>query len=459
MLLKIRKYLQRVHRSFGSLSAMQVIVVVFLAIILAGTMFLMLPAASKNGTATPFVTALFTATSCTCVTGLALVDTATHWSGFGQTVMLLMIQVGGLGFMTVVTLFFFAVRHRIGLKERLIMAQTLGMDKLSGIVKMVKKILLRTLVIELVGAAILTIRFWFQMPLEKALWWGVFHAISAFCNAGFDIMGAVEVGGSLVDYVGDPVVNVTLMLLIALGGLGFFVWDDVLSKRQFRKCSVYTRLVLLISLILTVGGGVLFAVLEWHNPATLGALPVGEKLLAAMFQSVTTRTAGFYTIPQGNLTGASLALTDVLMLIGGSSGSTAGGVKTVTMGVLLLSVIATARGRSRVTVFHRTISEKQIRDAVCVVVMVVMLAVIGAMYLSMANGLDFESCIYETISALATVGLTTGITPQLGLLSHLMLIVFMFFGRVGIMTISLGFLLSDQAEERYRYAETKVLIG
>jgi len=459
MFVKIRKGLHRMRRSVGRLSPMQIIAVVFLAIILAGTMFLMLPAASKNGTATPFVTALFTATSCTCVTGLALVDTATHWSGFGQTVMLLMIQVGGLGFMTVVTLFFFAVRHRIGLKERLIMAQTLGMEKLSGIVKMVKKILLRTLVIELVGAAILTIRFWFQMPLEKALWWGVFHAISAFCNAGFDIMGAVEVGGSLVDYVGDPVVNVTLMLLIALGGLGFFVWDDVLSKRQFRKCSVYTRLVLLISLILTVGGGVLFAVLEWHNPATLGALPVGEKLLAAMFQSVTTRTAGFYTIPQGNLTGASLALTDVLMLIGGSSGSTAGGVKTVTMGVLLLSVIATARGRSRVTVFHRTISEKQIRDAVCVVVMVVMLAVIGAMYLSMANGLDFESCIYETISALATVGLTTGITPQLGLLSHLMLIVFMFFGRVGIMTISLGFLLSDQAEERYRYAETKVLIG
>lgn len=457
--MKIRKYLQQMHRRLNGLSPMQIIAMVFAAIILAGSLLLTLPAASRNGTPTPFLTALFTATSCTCVTGLSLVDTYTHWSDFGHVVMLLMIQIGGLGFMTVMALFFFAVRHKIGLKERLIMAQSLGLEKLSGIVDMVRKVLRRTFVVEGVGAVLLTIRFCFQMPVGKALWWGVFHSISAFCNAGFDIMGAVEAGGSLVEYVADPMVNLVLIVLITLGGLGFFVWDDVLKNRHFRKCSVYTRLVLVLSGVLTLGGAVLFAVLEWNNPATLGGLAAGDKLLAALFQSVTTRTAGFYSIPQGELTGASLALTDILMLIGGSSGSTAGGIKTVTMGVLLLSVAATSRGQSRVTVFRRTIAEKQIRDAVCVVVMVVLLAMGGAMVLSMADGLAFENCIYETISAIATVGLTTGITPQLGLVSHLIIIVFMFFGRVGIMTISLGFLLSNQAAERYHYAETNVLIG
>ena len=272
-------------------------------------------------------------------------------------------------------------------------------------------------------------------------------------------MGAVEAGGSLASYVGDPVVNLVIMALITLGGLGFFVWDDILRNRRFCRLTVHTRMVLLLSAILTFGGAAAFALLEWHNPATLGGLSVGQKLLAALFQSVTTRTAGFYTIAQGALSDASLVVTDLLMFIGGSSGSTAGGVKTVTMGVLLLSVFATARGRSRVTAFRRTISAGQVSNAVCVVVMVFLAAFVSALYLSVTNGLNFMACIYETISAIATVGLTTGITPQLGMVSQLILIVLMFFGRVGVMTISLGFLLSDQTEERYRFAETKVLIG
>jgi len=438
---------------------MQIIVLVFLIIILMGSCLLMLPAASESEASIPFLTALFTATSATCVTGLSLVDTGTCWSGFGQAVILLLIQIGGLGFMTIAALFFFAVRRKIGLKQRLIMAQSLGMERLSGVVKLVRLILLRTFVVEGIGAAILTIRFAFQMPFCQALWWGVFHAISAFCNAGFDVMGAVEAGGSLVTYVGDPVVNLTLMVLIILGGLGFFVWDDVLKKHRFGACSVHTRLVLIISGILTVGGALMFALLEWNNPATLGSYPVGEKILAALFQSVTTRTAGFYTIPQGALSGTSKAVTDVLMFIGGSSGSTAGGVKTVTMGVLILSVLSTARGRSRLTVFHRTIPAKQIGDAVTVVIMVFGIAFSTGLILSAMNGLAFEDCLYETISAIATVGLSTGITPQLNTVSQFILIILMFFGRVGIMTISLGFLLSDRAEERYRYADVRVLIG
>ena len=438
---------------------MQIITLAFLAIIFTGSLLLTLPISAKSREATPFLTALFTATSCTCVTGLALVDTFTHWSAFGQVVMLLLIQIGGLGFMTIMTLFFFAVRHRIGLKERLVMAQSLGLEDLSSVVRMVKLVLQRTMIVEGVGAVLLTIRFCFQMPFGKALWWGVFHSISAFCNAGFDIMGAVDAGGSLMLYTTDPAVNLILMALIVLGGLGFFVWEDILKNKSYKRYTVHTKLVLVISAVLVFGSAVLFALLEWNNPATLGGMTAGEKLLAALFQSVTTRTAGFYTITQDALTDASLVLTDILMLIGGSSGSTAGGVKTVTVAVLLLSIVATARGKSRVTVFHRTIHARQISDAVSVVGMAVGIAFGSAMFLSVSNGLPFRACIYETISAIATVGLTTGITSALNAASQIIVIVLMFFGRVGIMTISLGFLLSDRAEERYRFAETKVMIG
>lgn len=456
---QIQKILHRLRRFLSRFSPMQIIVLVFLAIIFAGAGLLMLPLSSRSGETTPFLTALFTATSCTCVTGLSLVDTGTYWSGFGQAVMLGLIQIGGLGFMTIVTLFFMIMNRRIGLKERLVMAQSLGMEDLNAIVTLVKKVLIRTMIVEGVGAVLLTVRFCFQMPFGRALWWGVFHSVSAFCNAGFDIMGHVEAGGSLMMYTTDGVVNAVIMGLILVSGLGFFVWDDVLKNRRFRKLSVYSRLVLTMTAILFVGGGVLFAVLEWNNPATMGGLSVGEKLMAAAFQSVTTRTAGFYSIPQGNLTGASKAVTDVLMFIGGSSGSTAGGAKTVTIAVLVLSVVASARGRSRVTVFRRTVQSRQISDAVAVVGMMFAVAFAGAVYLSAANGLNFADCIYETISAIATVGLSTGLTASVNVVSKLLLTVLMFFGRVGVMTISLGFLLSKRAQERYSWAETKLLIG
>lgn len=459
MSLKFRMLLRRLHRSVEAFSAMQIITLVFLVIILSGALLLMLPVSAKNGISTPFLTALFTAASCTCVTGLSLVDTFTHWSAFGQAVMLLLIQIGGLGFMTVLTLFFFALHRKIGLKERLVIAQSFGLEKLSGIVLLVRKVLTRTLMIEGIGALILTCRFLFQMPVGRAVWCGVFHSVSAFCNAGFDIMGAVEQGGSLVSYVADPVVNITLMFLIVLGGLGFFVWDDILHGKRWNNFSVYTKMVLAVTAVLIVGGTVIFALLEWNNPATIGGLGAGEKILAALFQSVTTRTAGFYTIPQGSLSDASIAVTDVLMFIGGGSGSTAGGAKVVTIGVVLLSVLATARGRSRVTVFHRTINEGQIKNAVCLVIMMFAAAFVSGLFLAAVNQLPLQDCLYETVSAIATVGLSTGITGQVNVVSKLILIVLMFFGRVGIMTISLGFLTVKQTEERYRFADTKLLIG
>ncbi len=438
---------------------MQMIVLSFAGIILFGGFLLSLPISSRDGTWTSYLSSVFTATSATCVTGLTLFDTYTHWSGFGQVVILILIQVGGLGFMTIASLFFLLANRKIGIKQRVLMAQSLGVDQLSGIVKLVNHVLIRTAALEGAGALILTLRFCSMVPFDRALWWGVFHSISAFCNAGFDVVGAVDVGGSLIPFVGDWVVNITIMLLITVGGLGFFVWEDVVNKRSFRKMTVYTRLVLLISACLAFGGGALIALLEWNNPETLGNLPVAEKCLAAMFQSVTSRTAGFYSVPQGALSDASKAVTDALMLVGGSSGSTAGGVKTVTMGVLLLAVIAAARGRSRVTVFHRTITNQQVSDAVAVVCMVFGLAFAGSLVLSASNGLPLMDCIFETISAIATVGLSTGITPLLNELSQMILIVLMYFGRVGVMTVSLGFLLRNSAEERYRFADTKVMIG
>ena len=449
----------RLRRLFSRISPMQMIVLTFMAIILLGGLLLSLPISSRSGQWTSYLSSVFTATSATCVTGLTLFDTYTYWTGFGQAVILILIQVGGLGFMTIASLFFLLANRRIGLRQRVLMAQSLGIDQLSGIVKLVHHVLVRTAIVEGMGALILTIRFSLLVPFDRALWWGVFHSVSAFCNAGFDVVGAVDVGGSLIPFVGDWVVNFTIIALITVGGLGFFVWEDVLSKRSFRKTTVYTKMVLIISAILALGGGAVIALLEWNNPATLGNLPAAEKCLAALFQSVTSRTAGFYSIPQGTLRDATKTITDVLMFIGGSSGSTAGGVKTATMGVLVLAVIAAARGRSRVTVFHRTISAQQVSDAVAVTSMVFGLALSASLVLSATNGLPMIDCLFETISAIATVGLSTGITPLLNEISQILLIILMYFGRVGVMTVSLGFLFSNAAEERYKYADTKVMIG
>ena len=437
----------------------QYIVVAFLAVILLGAALLTLPIASRSGTSCGFLTALFTATSSACVTGLVLVDTYVQWTAFGQIVILALIQIGGLGFMSVISVFFFLLHRKIGFQQRLIMAQGFSLNNVDGVVHLVQTVLRWTIILEGSGALILTLRFWPEYGLWQALKWGVFHSVSAFCNAGFDIFGKLRPGSSLELFVHDPVVNLVIMTLIVLGGLGFYVWMDLLKRRQRRRLSVYTKLVLTFTAILIVGGGVSFAVLEWDNPETIGSFTTGEKILASLFQSVTCRTAGFASIPQGGLSEPSKAVSVLLMLIGGSSGSTAGGIKTVTMGVLILSVLNAARGRSRLTVFGRSISNEQIRQAMTVMILMVSLAFGGAIVISAAGGFDFADSLFETASALGTVGLTAGITPSLGVGSQILIIIFMFFGRVGILTFSIGFLIANQAEERFHYAETKVLIG
>ena len=330
-------FFQRLGRPFRTMRPGRLIVLVFLFIILLGAGLLCLPAASRSGEPTPFLTSLFTATSATCVTGLIRVDTGTHWAMFGQVVILLLIQIGGLGFMTIACLFFFALRRKIGLRERMVLAQALGSDSYSGIVSLVRNILRGTAAVEGAGALILFFRFLPEFGFGKALWYGVFHSISAFCNAGFDVLADTDVGGSLCRYATDPVVNFTIMALIIIGGLGFAVWGDIRHNRRFSRMSVYTRLVILITTVLIFGGAGIFAALEWNNPGTLGGLTPSQKLMAALFQSVTLRTAGFATFDQNALSDVSKAVADFLMLVGGSSGSTAGGVKTVTVGVIMLA--------------------------------------------------------------------------------------------------------------------------
>ena len=437
----------------------QIIALVFMGIILLGSGLLCLPAASRSGQATDFLTSLFTATSATCVTGLIRVDTGSYWSGFGQAVILVMIQIGGLGFMTIASIFFFALRRKIGLRQRLVLAQALSFDQISGVVGLVRNVLRGTLAVEGAGALILALRFWPEFGAARALWYGVFHSVSAFCNAGFDVLGDLASGGSLCGYVDDPVVNLTIMALITIGGLGFAVWGDVRKNRRFSRMSVYTRLVLSISCGLIVGGAALIALLEWHNPDTIGKLSASGKLLASAFQSVTLRTAGFASFDQNALRDVTKAVCDVLMFVGGSSGSTAGGVKTVTVGVVVLAAIGTARGRTHVTAFKRSISQSAVSNAMAIALLVLFLSFLGAGAISALDGVSFDNAVYETISALCTVGLTTGITPGLGLASCLILIVFMFFGRVGIMTISVGFMMANPAEERIEYAQARVMIG
>ena len=437
-----------------------VIALVFLAIILAGTLLLLLPVSARDGRSCGPLTALFTATSATCVTGLAIHDTWSFWSPFGQVVILVLVELGGLGFMSALSFFLFLLRKKIGVRQRTVMAQAVGMDNLGGAVRLQRLVLWGSLTVQGVGAALLTCRFLTRYPFGKALWLGVFHSVSAFCNAGFDILGFEEPAG-IAAWGDDPFVMLTVAFLIIIGGIGFLIWQDVLEffRRRRRRLRIYTRLVLIITGALLLSGTVCFAFLEWNNPATLGGKSPGGKLLAAFFQSATLRTAGFAGIPQNGLSDAGKAMSLLFMLIGGASGSTAGGIKTATLGVLLLFLLSRARGKSSVTVFSRTIPLSQVLNALTVSGLMVALAFLGGVFLSVNSGVPFLDGLFESVSAIATVGLSTGITSSLHWASKLLLILYMYFGRVGLLTLSLGFLLRKPAEERAAYAETTLLIG
>ena len=442
-----------------SLSATQIIAIGFAALILLGAGLLTLPAASRSGISCGFFPALFTATSATCVTGLVLFDTYTQWSAFGQVVIITLIEIGGLGFMSAASTALFLLRKKVGLRQKMVIAQALNLNDMDGVVRIQKLVLTGSLTIQGIGAVILMLRFWPEFGFRRALAWGVFHSISAFCNAGFDLFGAIAPGQGMILFNDDPIVCLTLIALVTVGGLGFLVWEELARVRKFKNFSVYAKLVLLMTAGILVLGTLVILCLEWSNPGTLGNMPVWQKLMNAFFQTGTLRTAGFATVDQGALRDATKAFSILVMFIGGSSGSTAGGLKTVTVLVLLLFIWAKARGKQNVHVFKRSIPQEKALDAMTITFITVLLSIFGAMVLSATSAASFLDSWYEAVSAICTVGLTAAGTANLGVVSQCIIIAFMYFGRVGILTLSLGFLMGNKAKDRFQYADTNLLIG
>lgn len=420
-------------------SPVQIIIMGYFIIILLGTFMLSLPQATRSGVSAPLIDALFTATSATCVTGLIVHDTYTYWSSFGQAVILSLIQVGGLGFVTFAIMAASLTGRRIGLRERMLMQDSVSAPQLGGIVRMTRFILVTALGIEVSGALLLMPRFIPRFGVGKGIWFSFFHAISAFCNAGFDLMGIEARYSSLTAFAGDGLVNGVLIALIALGGLGYFVWADLRThKWHYKRYKLHTKIVLVTSLALTLGGALMIFLFELGGPVFAG-MNFGEKWLAALFQSVTMRTAGFNTVDLGAMNNASALLMMVLMLVGGSSGSTAGGIKTTTFAIFFLCIWSEVRRRRAVEVFGRRISDVTVRNACCIVALSMVFCLIAAMLLCCFDGLEFKECLFETVSAVATVGCSLGVTPTLSTPSLLVVILLMFYGRVGSLTILVAF--------------------
>ena len=439
------------------LTHVQIIVAGYLCIVLLGTLLLSLPFASADGQRAPFLTALFTAVSSSCVTGLVLRDTATGWSAFGHIVILLLIQVGGLGFMTVATFLYHAFQKRMGLRSRELMVESINTTHVGGIMHLAWKIVVLTAAFELAGALLLLTRFAPRFGLNRGLWYALFHSVSAFCNAGFDLMGVLSPGCSLTPFYDDPVVNITLMLLIQVGGLGFLVWEDLFRCRwRVKRWRLHTKLVMSVSAILTFGGALLFFFFE--AGATGEGLTLGGRVWTALFASVTARTAGFNTVDIASMAGASKLLTIFLMVIGGSPGSTAGGVKTTSLAVIVLFAYASFRGREKPTVFGRSISVDTFRKSCGVLFFNINLALIAAILLCAWQPLDPVDAVFETVSAIGTVGMTAGITQSLCPVSAYIIALLMFLGRVGSVSFAVA-LLAKRSAPPVEYPVEEITVG
>ena len=417
------------------LSPSRIIPLSFFAMILLGTLLLMLPFATRDGRGADLETALFTATSASCVTGLVLQDTAQYWTLFGQIVILCLIQVGGMGIVTMAVIISIFSGRKIGLKERWVMQESISAPQVGGIVRMTGMILKVTLAVELAGAALLALSFCRSMNVAKGLWYAVFHSISAFCNAGFDLMGVREPCSSLTAFTGDPMVNITLVLVILIGGIGFGTWNDVKEHGlRINRYSQQSKIILVTSLILVLGGFSFMFFYEFALPQW-AELSLGQRILAALFQTVTPRTADFNTVDLNAMSGAGKLVMLCLMLIGGAPGSTAGGFKMTTIAVLLLCVRAAYRGRESAEAFGRRIPDQSIRNAAAVFMLYILLFVGVGITICCIDGVGLMPALFEAASAVATVGLSLGITAQLSTVSHLLLILLMFFGRVGGLTL------------------------
>ena len=413
----------------------------------------MLPVSSKAGVMTPFNEALFTSTSAVCVTGLVVQDTATYWSWFGQGIILVLIQIGGLGVITIAVSFALLSGRKISLMQRSVMQEAISAPKVGGIVRLTGFVLKGTFLIEFVAALIM-------MPVfvkdfgAKGIWMAVFHSISAFCNAGFDLMGTENVKyASLTSYVSHPLINITIMLLIIIGGIGFLTWEDILkNKHRFKSYRMQTKVILTTSLILILFPAVFFFFRDFAN------MPIQERVLSSLFQAVTPRTAGFNTADLTMMTEAGLGIVIALMLVGGSPGSTAGGMKTTTLAVLIANTLASFRRKEDAQMFGRRLEDSAVKNAATIFMMYIVFFFGGAIVISAVEGLPFSTCLFETASAIGTVGLTLGITPGLGVVSQIILMILMFLGRVGGLTLIYA-ALSGSGKKISKLPQEKITVG
>ena len=439
------------------LTNMQIIALGFFLLVLIGTILLLLPFASVPDEDTSILTALFTSVSASCVTGLVLVDTATHWTLFGQIVILLLIQIGGLGFITIATVFLSFARKSLGLKNRSLMAESISTAKLSGLKTLTKRIIKGTLIFEGAGALLLCIPFTRDFGAVKGIYYAIFHSVSAFCNAGFDLMGIREKFSSFTLYADNPLVNFVLIVLITVGGIGFAVWEDVrMHQWKLKRYSLHSKIVLLVSAGLTFGGALLFYVFENHN--VFSGVSAGHALLRSLFQSVTCRTAGFNTIDLSAVTSPSALLSCFLMLIGGSTGSTAGGIKTTTIAVMFIFLFTALRARRRPQLFGRALNDSAVKKAATVITFNCSLIFISALLISVFQNVPVTDLLLEVFSAMGTVGMSTGLTRSLVPLSKCVIIVLMFCGRVGSVTLASAF-LEKRAEPKVTYPTEDISIG
>lgn len=434
-------------------TSFQIIILGFAAVILIGALLLMLPVSSKAGIITPFNEALFTSTSAVCVTGLVVQDTATYWSWFGQGIILILIQIGGLGVITIAVSFALLSGRKISLMQRSVMQEAISAPKVGGIVRLTGFVLKGTFLIEFIAALIMMPVFVKDFGV-KGIWMAIFHSISAFCNAGFDLMGSENVKyASLTSYVSHPLINITIMLLIIIGGIGFLTWEDILkNKYRIRSYRMQTKVILTTSLILVLFPAVFFFFRDFAD------MPMQERVLSSLFQAVTPRTAGFNTADLTMMTEAGLGIVIALMLVGGSPGSTAGGMKTTTLAVLIANTLASFRRKEDAQMFGRRLEDSAVKNAATIFMMYIVFFFGGAIVISAVEGLPFSICLFETASAIGTVGLTLGITPGLGVVSQIILMILMFLGRVGGLTLIYA-ALSGSGKKISKLPQEKITVG
>ncbi len=464
---RFRTLLARIFHK-RSFTTTQMIAYGFLTAILVGGILLTLPIAAADGKCTNFLDAIFTSTTSICVTGLTTVVTASHWSLFGKVVILILIQFGGLGVVTFTTSILLILRKRITLKDRLLIQDAYNLDTLQGLVKLTKHIIKGTILIEGIGAILYMFRFIPDYGPVKGVGISIFTAISAFCNAGIDLIGA----DSLQPYQLSPVINITTMLLIIIGGIGFPVWWDIIAtvrrrakekikgKVLLRKMELHTKVVLTTTLILIFGGGLLVFILEYNNSATIGSMSLGNKIMASMFQSVTTRTAGFFTIPQGQMHESTSLVSIILMFIGGSPSGTAGGIKTVTVTILIMAIWSSIRNKQDVELFKRQVTDGFVKKSMTVFGLSFLVLLTSTVILTITEHFHFIDIMYETTSAIATVGLTRGITADLSAVGKLIIIITMYLGRIGPITLALAFNSRKREKANGRKLPTdKIMVG